>query len=142
MSTQIVPCPRCNRLVRLAVTPAPGHLGHATLPDGGEPVCLDLCDCEGGTCPVTAEPAVVMASRLARSGLNPERFHHARLLCAGCGEEAEMEILAGTLARCVACGSVNHWIMDELLESGSAVVVAHVEKDARGPEAPDLAAER
>jgi hypothetical protein len=115
METGSADCPRCGCRIRLTWTGGPEHLGHATLPDGPELVCLDVCDCEDGACPVTGEPAAVMVTRLARSGLAPERFHHARMLCCGCDAETEVEVLAGTRARCTVCGTINPWVMDELL---------------------------
>lgn len=115
MNTRTEPCPRCGRHVRLAETDGPAHLGQATLPDGPELVCLDVC-CETGDCPLTHESAASMMSRLSRSALNPTRFAHVRLACDGCGLVAEMEVLDGTRARCTLCGAMNPWVVDELLE--------------------------
>jgi hypothetical protein len=115
METRNAHCPRCGCQVRLTLTPGPEHLGHATLPDGPALVCLDVCDCEDGRCPLTGERSAVMVARLARSGLAPERFRHVRMACEGCGTETEMEVLAGSRVRCTVCGTINPWVMDELL---------------------------
>jgi ssDNA-binding Zn-finger/Zn-ribbon topoisomerase 1 len=115
MDTRNVSCPRCGCEVRLAWTRGAEHLGHANLEDGPELVCLDLCDCEDGSCPLSGERSMVMAARLARSGLAPERFRRVRLRCGGCGEEREMEVLSGSRARCTVCGGTSPWVADELL---------------------------
>jgi hypothetical protein len=115
MESRSAHCPRCGCAVRLEWTESPLHEGHASLAEGGEMVCLDICDCEDGSCPLSGEPAPVMIARLARSGLAPERFRHVRMRCSGCDDETEMEVLTGSRARCTRCGSMNPWVVDELL---------------------------
>jgi hypothetical protein len=122
MDTRLAHCPGCGRQVRLAWTSGPEHLGHANVPDGPELVCLDACGCEGGACHFAAVPPVVMTVRLARSGMNPDHFPHARFRCGGCEAEAEMEVLGGSMARCTVCGTINRWIVDDLVEHGVADV--------------------
>ena len=115
MNTRTEFCARCGRTVRLAETDGPAHLGQATLPDGPELLCLDVC-CETGACPLTHESAASMMARLSRSALNPTRFALVRLACDGCGLTTEMEVLDGTRARCTLCGAMNPWVVDALLE--------------------------
>jgi hypothetical protein len=119
MDDRIVHCSTCGRQVRLALTMGPAHLGHANLPDGPELVCLDACGCEGGACRFAGTAPVVMTVRLARSGMNPEHFTHTHFRCGGCETVTEMEVLDGSLARCTVCGTINRWILDDLVEHGA-----------------------
>jgi hypothetical protein len=124
METRNAHCPRCGCQVRLTLTPGPEHLGHATLPDGPALVCLDVCDCEDGRCPLTGERSAVMVARLARSGLAPDRFSHT---CASACERMRARrrrwrCWAGSRARCTVCGTINRWIVDDLVDHGVADV--------------------
>ncbi|HUG39578.1 MAG TPA: hypothetical protein VMM12_03780 [Longimicrobiales bacterium] len=108
-------CPRCNRDVTVAITAAPLHGGHATLPDAGEVVCLDFgAQCAGPLCAAFALPRVVMGVRLARSGLRPERLPHVNAVCDGCAHLVRMEVVDENHAHCPECGTVNIWTLVRL----------------------------
>ena len=108
-------CPRCNRDVTVAITPAPAHEGHANLPDGGNIVCLEFgAQCTGPMCATFAVPRVVMGVRLARSGLRPERLPTIQGLCDGCGRFVHMKAVDDTHALCPDCSTVNTWTMIRL----------------------------
>lgn len=105
-------CPRCRHDVTVAVTPAPLHGGHATLPDFGEVVCLDFGpQCAGPLCAAMGVPRVVMGVRLARSGLRPEQLPAIKALCDGCGRLVEMSVIDETHAHCPDCATVNTWTL-------------------------------
>lgn len=116
METRKVFCPRCDHDVSVTVTPRPLHgSGHATLPDGGEMVCLDFGPrCTGALCAISALPRAVMGVRLARSGLRPDQLETVRALCDGCEAVQALEIIDDTHARCPACDAVNVWTMIRL----------------------------
>lgn len=116
MESRKVFCPKCNENVTVTVTPRPLHgSGHATLPDGGEMVCLDFGPrCSGQYCAISALPRVVMGVRLARSGLRPRQLEHVQALCDGCERVVQLEVLDETHARCPACDTVNVWTMVRL----------------------------
>ena len=119
MEKELAFCPACERQVHLAWTDAPLHEGHATLPDGPELVCLDRSEkCCGGTCPLSGMSGSVMALRLAKSGLAEGPHHTTRMRCDGCGQVAEMEVVDRTTLLCPLCGSVNRWILLELVDRG------------------------
>lgn len=121
MQTDKAYCPACQRHVELAWTPAPLHEGEANLADEGM-VCLHLSDsCPGGACPLSQLPRIVMAVRLARSGLR-EKWPNTRLRCEGCGEVTEMEVLDDSHLLCTVCGTTNPWILLELMEHGFVAV--------------------
>lgn len=108
-------CPRCSRDVTVAITPAPLHAGHATLPDFGEVVCLDFgTQCTGTMCAAFGLPRVVMGVRLARSGMRPERLPKIRALCDGCGRLVEMSVVDPSHAHCPECSTVNTWTIVRL----------------------------
>ena len=117
MDTELAYCPTCRHQVRLAWTPAPTHEGHANIPDAPELVCLDVVEgCSGGTCPLSAMARPVMALRLVRSGLAQPPV--TRMKCGGCGQEAEMEVMDRSSLVCPLCGTVNRWILLELVNRG------------------------
>jgi hypothetical protein len=119
MRTETHYCRGCDRHVRIAWTPAPGHEGHATLPDGPEMVCLDLEECcTGGLCPLSNLPRLVMGVRLARSELRPDGWPTAHLRCVGCEQTTEMRVVDDSHVVCAACGTVNPWVLLELMEQG------------------------
>ncbi len=113
MESRKVFCPKCNHDVTVTVTPQPLHgSGHATLPDGGDMVCLDFGpQCTGERCAVSALPRVVMGVRLARSGMAPERLETVRAVCEACERVQELEIIDDTHAHCPACDTINVWTM-------------------------------
>ena len=108
-------CPRCNTDVTVAVTPAPLHDGHATIPDAGDVVCLDFgAQCSGPMCGTFGVPRVVMGVRLARSGMRPERLPTVHAVCDGCGRLVRMEVVDATHAHCPDCATVNTWTLIRL----------------------------
>jgi len=103
-------CPFCKEQVRITTTPVPVHGGQATLPDPGQVVCLDFGEaCRNHPdCAITGLPRMVMAVRLARSGLRPEsEWETITGRCNGCGAVTEMEILDDDYAFCTRCGTTN-----------------------------------
>lgn len=113
--TRTLYCPKCSHDVTVTLSSEPLHGGHATLPDGGEVVCLDFGpECTSPLCAVFRVPRVVMGVRLARSGLRPERLEHIRALCDGCQRLVELQIIDETHAHCPECGTVNTWTMMRL----------------------------
>lgn len=110
-------CPACRHPVHLSWTEEPTHEGHANLHDG-ELVCLECGpDCPRGTCPLSGVSHPVMALRLAQSGL-AEQMLTTRMSCRGCGQSTEMQMVDRTTLRCPICGSINRWIMVELMGVG------------------------
>lgn len=100
-------CPGCNRKVRVTVTPGPAHGGQASLPDGGDVVCLDFHEsCTDGRCPIFDKPGIVMGVRLARSHLR-EGWKTIRGACSGCGQTADLEVLDREYAHCPLCDTTN-----------------------------------
>lgn len=116
METRSVYCPRCDHDVSVTLTPHPLHgSGQATLPDGGEMVCLDFGpQCTGERCAISALPRVVMGVRLARSGLGGEQMETVRALCEACETVQPLQVIDDTHARCPACDTVNLWTMVRL----------------------------
>lgn len=115
LDTRKTHCPRCNRDVTVAITPAPLHDGHATVPLGGDVVCLDFGpECRGALCATFGLPRVVMGVRLARSGLRPERLPAVRAVCDGCGRLVRMEVVDETHAHCPECATINTWALVRL----------------------------
>ena len=110
MESRKVYCPKCDHDVTVTVTPAPLHPGHASIPDGGEVVCLDFGkQCRGELCAISGLPRAVMGVRLARSGLPHERMERVRAVCDGCHRVVQMEVVDDTHAHCPACHTVNVW---------------------------------
>lgn len=119
MDTELAHCPACDTHVRVGLTPAPLHEGHATLPDAPELVCLHVSErCGGGRCPLTNLPTHVMALRLARSHLPDEAGATTRMRCDGCGGVEEMRVVDRGRLLCPLCGTVNRWILLELMGRG------------------------
>ena len=115
MQERKVYCPKCDHDVTVTLTPQPLHNGHATLPDGGEMVCLDFGgSCKTGSCAISALPSAVMGVRLARSGLNPEQLETVQARCDGCGRVAHLQVVDASHARCPACDTVQLWSMVRL----------------------------
>ena len=116
MSTTTEPtrmyCPGCDHEVRMTITRAPVHRGHANLPDGAEVVCLDFGEgCTGGRCALTGSPSIVMAVRLARSHMADDTFATLTARCDACGNVAELEILDESHAFCPICESTTRWML-------------------------------
>lgn len=115
MEARKVFCPKCNEDVTVTVTRQPLHGGHATVPDGGETVCLDFGPrCTGQFCAISALPKVVMGVRLARSGLPHDRMQSVQALCDGCGKVAQLDVVDETHARCPLCDTIQQWTMVRL----------------------------
>ena len=115
MERHMVYCTAVRREVQVGISPDPTHEGQAPLHDA-EVVCLEAGDCCFGRCPVTGELSRVMALRLAKSGERPDPVPTARLRCTGCGEEAELELVDRSTLLCPLCGTVNRWIMMQLVD--------------------------
>lgn len=115
METRKMFCPQCQHQVTVTLTPQPLHGGHASLPDGGKLVCLDFgAQCRDERCAVSALPREVMAVRLARSGLRPDRLQHVRALCEGCEQVVALAVIDDSHAICPDCDTVNRWAMIRL----------------------------
>lgn len=105
-------CHRCDRNVTVAITPAPLHDGHASIPDAGDTVCLDFgAHCDGPMCGTFGQPRIVMGVRLARSGLRPDSLPAVQAVCDGCARFVRMDVLDDTHAHCPECGTVNIWTL-------------------------------
>jgi hypothetical protein len=105
MLTQTAYCSACDQDVRVAITDSPVHAEQAPI-DGGEVVCLDFGErCTGSMCPMFGLPRMLMAVRLARSGLRPDVFRTVRAPCQDCGVVTDMQMLDNSYAHCPACGS-------------------------------------
>jgi hypothetical protein len=105
MNTHIAFCSACDHDVRVAITDAPVYSDQAPL-EGGEVVCLDFGDrCTGSMCPMFGLPRILMAVRLARSGLRPDAFRTLRGPCQECGTVGDLKVLDASIAYCEACGS-------------------------------------
>lgn len=115
METRKRYCPQCQHEVEVTLTPRPLHGGQATLPDGGQLVCLDFgAQCTDRRCAVSSLPREVMGIRLARSGLRPERLEHVQALCDGCERVVELSVIDDAHAVCPDCDTVNLWAMIRL----------------------------
>ena len=123
MKTELAYCSGCGHKVRLVFTDAPPHDGHANLPDGAEIVCLDYQEsCEGGKCPATGKPSVVMGVRLAQSHLNDDAFETVHARCDACGATSDLEVINSDVAMCTLCNTTNRWVRMKLPD-GSEVVL-------------------
>jgi DNA-directed RNA polymerase subunit RPC12/RpoP len=110
-------CSHCKKDVSLVMTLQPiQHGGHANVPDGHELVCLDFGRaCEGGRCPLSGLPTVVMGVRLARSELTgSEPWETVHGVCESCGFPSELAMVGEASARCTLCGSVNRVVLLKL----------------------------
>jgi len=107
-------CPACEGQARITTTELPLHGGQPTLPDSPQLVCLDFGDQCGDreTCALSGLPRMVMAVRLARSGLRPhQQWETTRLPCSGCGKVTDMEVLDDEHAYCPDCGTTNRRVL-------------------------------
>ena len=110
MESELVFCPRCSRQVNIVHTLEPGHLGHANVDEGAEPVCLDLgAACDGQLCAVTGEPRIVLAVRLARSGLKETPWQVVKTYCPSCSAVRELEVLDPEHGHCPVCDATVEW---------------------------------
>ncbi|MCA9737287.1 MAG: hypothetical protein R3E98_08770 [Gemmatimonadota bacterium] len=129
MKTRSVYCSHCDKQVDVGVTPMALSGGQATLPDGGELICLDFgAGCRNGKCPISGLPAVVMGFRLARSG---EEKHGAwplvSAVCEACGERSDMEVLDETHAFCTHCRSTNTLVLLRMDDDSYVAVAGRAE---------------
>lgn len=129
MKTQLAYCSACDQQVRITVTPAPLHGGHASLPDS-EVVCLDFGEkCTGSMCPMFGLPSILMGVRLARSGLHHKEWSTVDALCEGCGRVMPLEVLGPDTAYCEVCGTTNRLVIMKLDDdSAVAITVPAAEK--------------
>lgn len=123
MNKHMTYCAHCQKDVHFVVTPSPAHNGHATLPDGNQVVCLDFGHaCEGGLCPLSGLPPMVMGVRLARSGeAKGEPWSVVHAVCEECSFPTEFKVLDAKSGLCTVCGSVNRLVLLKL-DDGSYVV--------------------
>ena len=121
-------CSHCEKKVEVTVTPEAPRRGQATLGNPGELVCLDFGDeCDGGICPLAQLRPVVMAVRLARSGLR-EKWTTVRAACEGCGQVSDMKVLDREHAFCDLCGTTNTWMILEFDDDGRVAVTGRKER--------------
>ena len=65
MQTKVLYCTTCMKDVRILITDAPTHEGHANIPDGPDLICCECGEaCRDGACPVTNLSYSVMRSRV------------------------------------------------------------------------------
>ena len=109
MQSARIYCSARDQEVEVVFTDVPSEEGHATLPDV-ELVCLEIGhECTGGMCPVGAESAEVMASRLVHSGLAGRKLPTAHAHCDGCGRGTDLAVLPHNVVRCTECGTTAQW---------------------------------
>jgi hypothetical protein len=117
MLTQTAYCSACDQDVHVVITDPPVMADQAPI-EGGEVVCLDFgARCTGAMCPMFGLPKILMAVRLARSGLRPEAFESVTLPCEECGVTSEMKVLDDSHALCTTCGSRVRWVRITVGES-------------------------
>lgn len=120
MDVQRVHCPRCDKEVRIALTPV-HHDSQASLADAPDVLCLDLSEtCTEAACPVCGVAGIIMAVRLARSEIEPERWPTVRATCQGCQRVVDLEVLDRHYAYCPGCHTTNRWM---LLPAGGEYIV-------------------
>ncbi len=109
MELQTTHCAQCDKTVHVALTAVVRYATHANVPDGGQLVCLDVGeDCAGMMCPLSGSSTLLMAVRLAQSGVVPdEDWPHVQLVCDRCGREVGREVLDGGHAFCPLCKTIN-----------------------------------
>ena len=124
METRTTFCSHCNKSVKLGITPAAEHGGHANLPEGGDLVCLDFgAGCEGGECPISGLPSIVMGFRLARSQEDKsDPWPVVNATCDACGQKTDLEVLDSSHAYCTICGTTSTLLMLPL-DDGHYVLV-------------------
>jgi hypothetical protein len=109
MQTERIFCTARDQNVQVVITDLPSTDGHATLPDA-ELVCLEIGEqCTGGMCPLGAESAEVMASRLAHSGLALGHLPIVRAHCDACDRAADLIVLPKNFVTCSECGATSQW---------------------------------
>jgi len=109
MQTECIFCSARDQNVQVVITDVPSQDGHATLPDS-ELVCLEIGEqCTGGMCPLGAEPAEVMASRLAHSGLSLRHLPTVHAHCDSCDRTTELVVLPKNFVTCTECGGTMKW---------------------------------
>lgn len=124
METKLAYCSARDQMVRVAWTEAPTHLGHANLPDGPMLVCLDYGErCTGELCPMLGQKKILMAVRLARSGLKEEAWDRFRGVCEACGDLTDLQVLDSSYVYCPECGSTSRWVHLQL-EDGDYAALA------------------
>lgn len=126
MNPERIYCPKCDGEVRTVITPAPGHSTQATMDGGGELICVDMGEgCIHSNCPLSSVSGTVMAVRLARSGLDDERFEKVTAHCEHCEETAVLKVVDRHFAVCSSCGKTNRWV--RLRADGGYIILTGVE---------------
>jgi len=119
-------CPQCEGEVRTTQLPVPGHSTHSSVSGEGDLVCLDFGEgCRHSGCPLSNVSGVVMAIRLARSGLADETFEHIHAHCEGCLKPTDMKVISKGLAICEECETTNRWV--RLKADGGFIILTGVE---------------
>lgn len=105
MKTHVAYCSACDRDVRIALSEEPfAGDGHANVADP-DVVCLEIgAQCTGSMCPIGAQPPVVMAARLVRSGIKPVVQPLVMATCEACQQATQFALLDAVYASCTQCG--------------------------------------
>jgi Zn finger protein HypA/HybF involved in hydrogenase expression len=126
MTMDRIYCPHCEGEVRTTITAAPGHSTQANVAGAGELVCMDLGKgCTHSSCPLSSVSGMVMAIRLARSGLAEDKFSTVRAHCEGCHNVVDLKVLDERFAYCDECGTTNRWV--RLKADGGYIILTGVE---------------
>jgi len=97
-------CSACDQEVRLVLTDEPIADDPSPIHDR-EVVCLEIGEhCSGALCPVAAVPAVVMAARLVRNGLQTEMQPILKGQCPGCENITDIVVVSRDYCICSHCG--------------------------------------
>lgn len=100
-------CSACDQEVRLVLTDEPIADDPSPIHDR-EVVCLEIGEhCSGALCPVGAVPAVVMAARLVRNGLQTEMQPIVKGHCPGCENTTDIVIVSRDYCICSHCGTTS-----------------------------------
>ena len=100
-------CSACDQDVRLVLTDEPASDGPSPIHDR-EVVCLEIGEhCSGNLCPVGAVPAVVMAARLVRNGLQTQMQPILKGHCPGCDTSSDIVVVSREYCVCSTCGTTS-----------------------------------
>ncbi len=125
METTLAYCSARDQKVRVAWTEDHAHEGHANLPDGPVLVCLDYGErCTGELCPMLGQKKILMAVRLARSGMREEGWPTFRGGCDACGRLTDLQVLDSSYVYCPECGSTGRWVHLQLDDGDYAALAS------------------